>query len=366
MRTVFKTSYDADINLVRTREQGFWYGLLLVISVILPWLIGAYWLGEMTNMLIWAIAGMGMMILVGQSGQASLGHAAFLAVGCYANVLLQQRLGFPFILSLPAAGLIAGVVGVIVAIPMTRLHGIYLAIGTLAISILADEFIVIAEPLTNGNAGLFAPPISIFGLQIDRYGTPDYFYWLVLVVTILVVLAYRNILRTPLGRSFAAVRDSEVSARAMGVNVAYTKALAFGVSTAITGLAGALLGHFAGIFNNETFNILISIQLLLMIVIGGLGSIHGAFFGAMVVALLPQAISMSRDFLGGLIGGGGVAIPGLESAVFGMILILFILFEPMGIYGRWIKIRTFFQLFPFYRRDMFRRQKSYLKTERMR
>ncbi len=152
----------------------------------------------------------------------------------------------------------------------------------------------------------------------------------------------------------------------MGVNVARTKAVAFGVSTAITGLAGALMGHFAGVFNNETFSIIISIQLLLMIVIGGLGSIHGAFFGAIVVALLPQAIALSRDFVGGLFGTASMAIPGLETAIFGVILILFILFEPMGIYGRWVKIRTYFELFPFYRRDMFRRQKSYLKTERLR
>lgn len=366
MRTVFKTAYDADINLFRDREQAFWYFALLVLAVALPLLMDPFWLGEFTNMLIWAIAGMGLMVLVGQTGQASLGHAAFLAVGCYANVLLQERLGLPFILSFPLAGLIAGLAGVLLAIPTARLHGIYLAIATLAISILTDDLIVIAEPLTNGVIGLFAPTIEIFGVEFDRYGTPGRFYWLVLFVAVLVVLAYRNILRSPLGRSFAAVRDSEVSARAMGVNIARTKAVSFGISTAITGLAGALMGHFAGIFNNETFNIIISIQLLLMIVIGGLGSIHGAFFGAMVVALLPQAIAISRDMVGNVVGAGTVAIPGLESAIFGAILILFILFEPMGIYGRWVKIRTYFQLFPFYRRDMFRRQKSYLKTERMR
>src|SRR5690606_17988952 len=141
---------------------------------------------------------------------------------------------------------------------------------------------------------------------------------------------------------------------------------AFGISAGITGLAGALIGHYAGIFNNETFNVILSIQLLLAVVIGGLGTIHGAFFGAAVVALLPQAIAISRDLLGKVMGGGTIAIPGLEAAVFGAILIAFILFEPQGIYGRWFKIRTFFELFPFYRRDMFRRQKSYLKTERMR
>jgi branched-chain amino acid transport system permease protein len=365
MRTVFKTSYDADIRMFKHGAQAGWYALLLALAVVLPWLMNTFWLGEATNMLIWAIAGMGLMILVGQTGQASLGHSAFLAIGCYANVLLQMQ-GVPFILAFPLGGLIAGVAGFLVAFPMARLHGIYLAIGTLALSILTDDLIVIAEPLTAGVVGLFAPDISIFGLDINRYGNPWLFYWLVLVVTVLVVLGYRNILRSPLGRSFAAVRDSEVSARAMGVNVARTKAIAFGVSAGITGLGGALMGHFAGIFNNETFNIIISIQLLLMIVIGGLGSIHGAFFGAAVVALLPQAIAISRDVVTGWLGSGSVAIPGLESAIFGFILIAFILFEPLGIYGRWIKIRTYFELFPFYRKDMFRRQRSYLKTERMR
>lgn len=366
MRTVFKTTYDADINLFQHRAQAGWYALLVVALLVLPFVMSSFALGEMTNLLIWSVACMGLMVLVGQTGQASLGHAAFLAIGCYANVLLQTELGLPFIVAFPLAGLIAGLAGAIIAMPMTKLHGIYLAIGTLAIAILIDDFIVIATPLTNGVIGLFAPDISIFGLSFNRYANPTGLYYLILAITVLVVLMYRNLQRSPLGRSFAAIRDSEISAQAMGVNVARTKAVAFGISAGITGLGGALMGHFAGIFNNETFNIIISIQLLLAIVIGGLGTIHGAFFGAAVVALLPQAIAMSRDALNQLLGGGSIAIPGLESAIFGGILIAFILFEPRGIYGRWFKIRTYFELFPFYRKDMFRRQKAYLKTERMR
>ncbi|MDF1601744.1 branched-chain amino acid ABC transporter permease [Mesorhizobium sp. YIM 152430] len=366
MRTVFKTSYDADINLFRHPQQMGWYLALFALALALPFMLSTFALGEATNVLIWAIACMGLMILVGQSGQASLGHAAFLAIGCYANILLQTRLGLPFLISFPLAGLIAGIAGALIAMPMTKLHGIYLAIGTIAVVILVEDFIVIATPLTNGVIGLIAPPIQIFGLVIDRYSTPNLLYYLTLGITLLVVLFYRNLLRSPLGRSFAAIRDSEISAQAMGVNVARTKTVAFGISTGITGLAGALMGHYAGIFNNETFNLIISIQLLLAIVIGGLGSIHGAFFGAAVVAMLPQSIAVARDFLTRMIGGGSIAIPGMETAIFGLILILFILFEPMGIYGRWVKIRTYFELFPFYRKDMFRRQKAYLKTERMR
>ncbi len=365
MRFVFKRSYDADIRLFKHRPQALWYLLLFVVVVSLPWLIDEFFLGEATNVLIWAIGGMGLMLLVGHAGQASLGHAAFMAVGCYANAIMLER-GVPFVLSLPLSGIIAGVVGVIVVTPVLRLHGIYLAIATLAVSVLSEDFIVILEPWTGGVVGLVAPPIDIFGLEIDRYGTPAGFYWLTLFVTIVVLAGYRNLLRAPLGRAFTALRDSEISAQAMGVNIRRTKALAFGLSAGVVGLAGALLGHFAGAFNHETFNLVLSIQLLLMIVIGGLGSIHGAFFGAVVIGFLPQFIAMARDTVSGVFGLGSITVPGIESGVFALILISFILFEPMGIYGRWVKIRTYFELFPFYRKDMFKRQKSFLKTERMR
>ena len=343
MRILFKTSYDDDIRLFKHGYQLFWYALLFVIMLVLPFLISDFLVGEFTNVLIWALAGMGLMILVGQTGQASLGHAAFLAIGCYSNVIYQEQLGLPFVLSFPLAGLTAGLAGVALAIPTTRLHGIYLAIATLAASIIVEDIIVLAEPLTGGVSGLFAPDINLFGYSINRYVDPSAFYWLTLGVVTLVVWFYRNLLRTPLGRAFAAVRDFEISAQAMGVNVARTKAISFGISTAITGLAGALMGHFAGIFTNETFNIIISITLLLMIVVGGLGSIHGAFFGAIIVAFLPQFLSISRDFISGSLGMNAVVIPGLETAVFGVILILFILFEPMGIYGRWLKITNLFR-----------------------
>jgi branched-chain amino acid transport system permease protein len=229
-----------------------------------------------------------------------------------------------------------------------------------------EDVIVLSAPLTGGVNGVFAPDIEIFGINFNRYGNPSGLYWLILGVAILLILAYRNIQRAPLGRSFAAVRDSEISAQAMGINVAATKAMAFALSCFMTGLGGALMGHFAGVFNQETFNLVISINLILMIVIGGLGTIHGAFLGALVIGFLPQVIAFAKDGLSSGFGINFLAIPGLEAGIFGTILILFVLFEPLGMYGRWVKIRTYFELFPFARRDMFRRQKSYLKTERIR
>ena len=211
-----------------------------------------------------------------------------------------------------------------------------------------------------------APGISIGGMEVDRFRTPDRFYWLCLAVALCVTIGYCNVLRAPLGRAFEAIRDSEISAQAMGVNLARTKAAAFGLSCMVTGWAGALMGHFFYTFNHEVFTIVISIQLLLMIVIGGLRSIHGAYYGAVVVGLIPQAISVSRDWVSGALGTGGVAIPGLEAAIFAALLVLFLLFEPLGIHGRAMKVKVFLDLFPLCRRDMFRRQKRYLKTERVR
>ena len=366
MRVPFKTGYDHDIRLFRDRRHAFRYAVLVASAVALPFLFDDFLIGEATSVLIWAIAGMGLMLLTGHAGQPSLGHAAFLAAGCYANAILMDRFGLPFPVAFPLAGLLTGLAGVLVAIPVLRLQGIYLAIATLALSILTEDIIVLAEPWTGGVAGLTAPAVSIAGMEVDRFGSPDRFYWLCLAVALLVTLGYRNVLRAPLGRAFTAIRDSEVSAQAMGVNLTRTKAAAFGLSCMATGWAGALTGHFVYTFNHEAFTIFISIQLLLMIVIGGLGAIQGAWYGAVVIVLIPLAITIARDWATEAFGVAVAAVPGLETAVFGLILVLILLFEPHGVHGRLLKWRVWLDLFPLARRDMFRREKRYLRTERLR
>ena len=364
MRIHFKTDYLQDIRLFEDRREMIQYILLILAALSAPFWLDEYLLGEITYVLIYVLAGLGLMVLAGHTGQPSLGHAAFLACGAYMEVILLEA-GLPFLLSFPLAGLFAGVVGAIVAIPALRMSGIYLAIATLAFGIMVEDVIILLEHWTGGVEGVFAPAITIAGVEIDRWSTPDYFYWLCLIVVILVTLAYKNLLRSPTGRAFTAIRDSEVSARAMGVNVARYKTLAFGISCFFTGLAGALLAHFLQAFNYEAFLILISIQLLLMVTVGGLGSIHGAYYGAIVIGLLPVVITILREEVSSLLGFGNFTIPGLETGIFALILVVFIIVEPLGIYGRWTKIRIWLELFPMARKDMFRRQKSYLKTERM-
>ncbi len=363
MRFVFKTSYEADINWFRHKYQAFWYLLLFVLMLIAPWAIGDYYIGEVSLVLIYAIAAMGLMLLTGHTGLPSLGHAAFMAMGCFANILLLGA-GVPWLIAFPLSGIIAGAAGTLIMLPVLRLHGVYLALATLALSILIADIVVLAEPWTGGVAGAVVPPISLLGLEVDRFGTPFLFYYVCLAVTVLLVMLYRNLLRAPLGRSFLAIRDSEVSAQAMGIHLAQTKARSLFLSATFAGLAGALVGHSAGYVNSESFDLVLSINLLIMIVIGGLGFIHGAFLGAIVFALIPLGLAQFRTFLASSLG-INLTIPGLESGIFAAILITVILFEPMGLQGLWLKIRTYFELFPFYRRDMFKRQKSYLKTERV-
>ncbi|MEM9279775.1 MAG: branched-chain amino acid ABC transporter permease [Pseudomonadota bacterium] len=359
MRTHFKTNYDQDIQLFEDRWTLGVYAVLLAAAICMPFVLGDYLLGELISILIWAVAGMGLMVLAGHTGQASLGHAAFLACGAYMEVWLQSK-GVPFVLSLPLSGLFAGIVGAIIAIPAIRMSGIYLAIATLALGIVAEDVIILLHDYTGGVEGVFVNPINLFGLEIERYSTPSLFYWLCLGVTVLVTLGYANLLRSSTGRAFVAIRDSEISARAIGINVALYKTISFGISCFITGIAGALLAHFLGFFNYEAFLILISIQLLLLIVIGGMGSIHGAFFGAFVIGFVPQLVTIIREMF------TYSAVPGLDTGIFATLLVLIMLFEPQGIYGMWVKTRIWFELFPLARKDMFRRHRSYLKTERMR
>ncbi len=365
MRIHFKTSYLDDIRLFKDAVHLGQYLVLMGLLIILPWVVDEYYLGEIIYILIFSLAGLGLMLLVGHTGMVSLGHAAFLAVGAYSVVNLEN-IGVPFLLALPLSGLITGLVGVLLALPVLRMTGIYLAIATMALGIIIEDIIIIAEPLTGGVIGLYAESIRLFGWEVDRYGQPEAFYYLCLATVVCVTLGYVNILRSATGRALVAIRDSEVSARAMGVPVARYKLIAFGLSCFVTGLAGALLAHFLGSFNQEAFLILTSIQLLMMVVIGGLGSIHGAFFGAVLIGVLPTLVTLLREQLSDSFSLNLVQLPGLDTGIFALLLIIFILYEPLGLYGRWIKVRTWFELFPLCRKGLFKRHHQYLRTERLR
>lgn len=357
MRFLFKTDYDQDIRLAKHSGHVFWYSALGVLLVTAPWLFDEYWLAQLSFILIYAIVGLGLMVLAGFTGLFSLGHAAFLGVGAYTQAILVNA-GVPFTLALLGAASLSALVGVVVAMPALRVKGIYLGMATLALGFILEEVFARWEHMTGGNSGLFVNAPEFLGTTIDTAGG---FYFICLAITVLATLGVLNLLRSPTGRAFVAIRDSEISAQSMGIHLASYKTLSFAISAALAGIGGALYAHKIQFLTPDQFSIIQSIDLLLMVVIGGLGSVHGAFFGAIFLISMPQMIALGKDYLPDSV----AQAPGLTAAVYGMFLVGFVLFEPMGLYGRWLKIRTYFQLFPFYRRGMFKRQKSFQKSDRL-
>ena len=358
MRFVFKTSYDQDIDLAKHAGHRFWYGMLLLALLIAPWLLPSYWLAQLTFVLIYGIVGLGLMLLAGFTGLFSIGHAAFLGVGAYTQAVLAG-MGWPFPLSLAVAGALSAIVGAVIGLPALRVKGIYLGIATLAFGFIVEEGIARWESVTGGNSGKTVGSPDVFGWKAD---SPESFYFVCLVCAVVCTLAVLNLLRSPTGRAFVAIRDSEISAQSMGIHLARYKTLSFMLSAALAGIGGALYAHQIRFLTPDQFSIIQSIDLLLMVVIGGLGSIHGAYLGAIFLISMPQLISLGKDLLPPAIG----EATGLQGTVYGLVLIIFVLFEPMGLYGRWLKIRTWFQLFPFYRKGLFKRQKSFQKSDRLR
>jgi branched-chain amino acid transport system permease protein len=332
---------------------------------------------------IYATVGVGLMILTGFTGQASLGHAAFLAIGAYTAAYLQQ-FNVPFPVYFLAAGLLTGVIGALVGFPALRLQGIYLVIATISFAFIVEEILARWESVTHGNEGMRVKTIQWLGASVPRDGPA--FYFLCLGVLILAIVGTLNLLRSPTGRAFVAIRDSETAARSMGINVSLYKVKSFAISAAITGFAGVLFAHKLSFISPEMFTLQLSIEFIIVILIGGAFSLHGAVLGAIFIVMIDPFLTYLKDDVPGMVAGVAAALGagseraahiqnevsafasanGLKGAIYGIIIVLFVLFEPLGLYGRWLKIKLFFQLFPLYKRATFKRQKIYVKSERNR
>ncbi len=380
MRFAFKTAYDHDLGLFRDPVQRRWYAALLAAVILLPLAVPDY-LVDLSLVFIYGLCGLSLMVLAGYTGLVSLGHAAFLGIGAYAHVFFLQDLGLPWVVSVALAAALSAAAGVLVGLPALRMTGVYLTIATLAFALIIQEVFTRWEHVTHGLKGRPVDKPVIFGVS---FAGDAAFYFLCLAGLIGGLWLTANVLRAPTGRAWVAIRDSEIAAQSMGVHLARYKTLAFAYSAGLMGVAGALFAHKIGFLAPDIFTVLLSIQFLLMVVVGGLGSLHGALYGAVFVAMLPVLISEARDHVPTLAGqvvavlgkdAGSAAYlaierfvkqPGLEPGVFGLILVLFILFEPLGIYGRWRKVQLYFSTFPLYKRATFRRQKAYMRSERLR
>jgi branched-chain amino acid transport system permease protein len=383
MRFIFKTDYDQDIRLLK--HSGYWwsYGLLIAGLLAIPFVVDTYLQSQIVFVFIYAIVGVALMILTGFTGQASLGHAAFLAIGAYTAAFLQKN-GVPFIVYFPLAAIITGTIGAMVGFPALRLHGIYLVIATIAFAFIVEEVMARWEYVTNGNEGMRVKTAELLGMPLPR-DDPG-FYYLCLFVLIAVILITLNLLRSPTGRAFIAIRDSETASRSMGIDLAVYKVKSFAISAAITGVAGVLFAHKMTFISPEMFTLQLSIEFIMVIIIGGAFGLHGAVFGAIFIVMVDPFLTWLKDDVPGIVAGlagslgasAGAAshiqdvaarigsAAGLKGAIYGLIIMIFILFEPYGLYGRWLKVKLFFELFPLYKKATFKRQKAYMKSERLR
>lgn len=355
MRYILKTRYEQDTRLFKDGlPQYGWYIAFLLLALLVPAFVGVHIVSQFTFILIFAIAGVGFQILLGYCGLLSLGQAGFLAIGAYACVFLERQ-GLPFVAALPAAALIAAAAGVILGIPVLRLKGLYLAMATMSLGFIIEEVAARWTYVTGGNAGTMVPQISVLGVSLSG-DIP--FYFLTLGICLFSLWVASNILRSPTGRAMVAVRDSQIAAQSMGVDVAKTKIKAFALSAFFTGIAGALMAHKLSYISPDQFTLALSIELLLLVLIGGIGSIRGVVFGAAFLIAMPEILAVVEKLL------PGSGQPALRPLAFGLLLILVMLFEPRGLNGLLEKIIGYFRLMPLYRKGMFTRQRSFVKSER--
>ncbi len=341
---IFHTTYRADMVLRRTHAQKVRIVLLVAFVLAFPFFASRYGLTLANQVGIATIGAIGLNILTGYTGQISLGQGGFMAVGAYTAGILTARMGMPWYASTLVACLVTALVGAVFGIPSLRLKGLYLAIATLAAQEIILWVVTHWEVVTGGVDALVVPNPMLFGVQMN---TDFRFYWVVWALAGLTALFTVNLFRTRYGRAFIAIRDQDIAAQVMGVDLFRYKLLAFAISSFFVGLAGALIAHYRNIVTWERFTIDISVLYLAMIIIGGLGSVSGSFFGAAFMTLLPAALTNMSRALKNSIPVIDAVIPFIQQATFGLVIILFLIFEPEGLRKIWQDLKDYFRLWPF-------------------
>jgi branched-chain amino acid transport system permease protein len=343
----YKEHYGQELTLFETDFGRMWtfIGLAFLYGVV-PFISSPYLLYVINMTGIAAIAALGLNILIGFTGQISLGHGAFFGVGAYAGAILATRLGLPLWISIPAAGLVTAIVGMIFGIPSGRLKGLYLTIATLAGQFIIEYILVHWDSLTKGTMGIMLPAASLFGLAIDS--DTRFFYLIFICLTGLTFIA-SNLMRTRYGRAFIAIRDNDRAAEGMGIPIFFYKLLAFAVSSFYAGFAGALWAYYMRSISTEPFTLGLSVEYIAMVIIGGLGSIPGSIFGAIFITGLNEVLRFATDAMMNIsaLSGFGLNMASLREFAFGLAIVLFILFEPKGLAELWRIVRSTFRLWPF-------------------
>jgi branched-chain amino acid transport system permease protein len=341
----FKTSYRADTTIFPTPMSRNFCIAGVVLVCLAPLVLDAYYLNLMIQIGYLGVAALGLNILVGFTGQISLGHSAFFGFGAFSSAYLANQ-GIPVIFAIPLAGVMTTAVGMIFGIPAARIRGLYLAIATLASQFILEDFFNRAEGFTGGSSGALAEPFSLFGVTFD---TDQLYLYVVLFFVVVLYVAAANLMRSRDGRALVAVRDHYLSAEIMGINLTKYRILSFGISSFYAGVGGALYAHYLGYVSVEGFTILLSIQFLGMIIIGGLGSVVGSLMGTAFMVLLPEVMEALVKALQSFAWAGGLdtGLAFLKNMAVGLAIILFLIFEPNGLAHRWRLIKAYWKLYPF-------------------
>jgi branched-chain amino acid transport system permease protein len=342
----YDQSYAQDMAILRTRLQWILLVVSLVILFTAPLYLPGRWLNLMNLIGISLVAVLGLNILTGYCGQISLGQAAFMAVGAYTSGVLTAKLGWSFLAALPCAAISAGIVGIIFGLPSLRVKGFYLAMATLAAQFIIPA--LIAHPLegiTNGVRSLIVPVPKIGGVA---FTSPAQMYCIIIPIAVLMTFFAKNIVRTGVGRAFIAIRDNELAAEVQGVNVFAYKLLAFFICSVYAGIAGSLWAHWMRAINPDHFSLIDSIWYVGMMIVGGLGSTAGAVFGVVFLRILDEATKVLVMWLSGIfVAWGAFLQAAFGPIVYGLVIVLFIIFEPRGLAHRWEIFKISYRIRPF-------------------
>ncbi len=344
----FRTSYAADTTIFPTRISQNFAIAGIILLCFAPRIFSEYWLSISIQIGIFSIAALGLNILVGFTGQISIGQAAFFLLGAFSSAYINNNFPIPVFFSIPLAGVVTALVGLIFGLPAARLKGLYLVIATLAAQYILLDLFSRAEWFSGGSVPASANPFSIFGYALR--GDRQYFY-VVLAYVLVCYILVTNLMRTRDGRALVAIRDHYLSAEIMGINLTKYRTLSFGLAAFFAGIAGALYAHYQLVISQEGFGIERSILFLAMIIIGGTGSIMGTLMGTAFVVLLPELMEWITASLKGSaidkVLSLNTNISFLREISIGLIIIAFLMFEPDGLAHRWRQIKTYWKLYPF-------------------
>jgi len=343
----FRSRYEQDLTLLTTRLERASLAVFVLALLAFPLVASAFQLDLACQVFLSSVGALSLMLLTGYAGQISLGHAGLIAAGAFTVGILFRETNAPFWITLPAAALVGALLGIIFGLPSLRLRGLYLAVSTLAL-----HFVVIYlggeyESRRGFSTGILIDPPNVAGVSISDGRV---WYFILLAAAAATLLMCLNLMRARTGRAWRAIRAHETVAEALGIGIAGYKVLAFVISSAITAVAGALFAYYRGFVSVEAFSLFLTIQYLAMVIVGGMGSLLGALLGAAFVTLFPYVIEA-----------GLLALPGAQRyadllfavnyAAFGLVMILFLIFEPLGLVGIWHRIQSYFLLWPFKHRS---------------